>query len=74
MVNELGLKLGGTEVNVGECRLLKADGFWFPVRVLDARFSYGRLQAKVEPVGGSVQRWVEADRLGRQTEPSPFGQ
>lgn len=33
------------------------------VEVKDARKSYGRTEVLVEPIAGSGQRWVHADRV-----------
>jgi len=38
-------------------------GLTFPVRVIDAKSSYGTPRVLVEPIGGSGQEWVAASRV-----------
>jgi len=39
-----------------------------PVRVVDARRCWDRLDFYVEPVHGTGQRWVQADRVALDTD------
>ena len=48
---------------VGQEGLLRVERLQVQVRVVDVRTVYGRLQLLVEPVAGSGQQWVDADRV-----------
>jgi hypothetical protein len=41
------------------------SGLNFPVKVLDLRTRWGKIDAQVTPVGGAGTRWVETWQLGR---------
>lgn len=41
----------------------KCNGMMFPVRILDARKVYGRVDALITPIGGDGEKWVEASQL-----------
>ena len=36
---------------------------WVPVKILDAKFTFGHVNLLVEPVGGKGQQWVDLKRL-----------
>ena len=38
-------------------------GLTIPVRVTDVRIAFGRVDVLVTPIGGSGERWVNADKL-----------
>ncbi len=42
---------------------LKLEGFQVPVKILDARENYGRIDCLVTPVGGTGEAWVSAERV-----------
>ena len=37
---------------------------WFPVAVLEKRAGFGRIDVRVQPVGGEGKMWVSAMKLG----------
>lgn len=43
--------------------LLTVEDLKVPVRVLDAKFSYGCTRLRVKPVGGSGEKWVDRGRV-----------
>lgn len=43
-----------------------------PVRVLDARRCWNRLDFEVEPIHGAGRRWVQADRVLLDSERAAF--
>lgn len=43
-----------------------------PVRVLDARRCWDRLDFYIEPLHGTGQRWVQADRVTLDEEAAPW--
>lgn len=59
-----GVGLGKIAAMVGkEATLTTGEGLKIPVRVLDARQSYGRTEVLVEPVRGTGKAWVTAKRV-----------
>lgn len=55
---------------VGRTGLYKntRSGLTIPIRTLDARKAYGRVEVKVTPVGGSGQKWVDVNNLKLEKE------
>lgn len=43
--------------------LYNMNGMLFPVRVLDARKVWGRVDILISPLGGSGETWVEASKV-----------
>lgn len=41
----------------------RINGMKFPVRILDARKVWGRVDVLVEPVGGEGSKWVEKSAI-----------
>ena len=41
----------------------RINGMTFPVRILDARKVWGRVDALITPIGGEGEKWVEAGQL-----------
>jgi hypothetical protein len=35
----------------------------FPVRILDTKKAFGRIDALIEPIGGQGQKWIDASQL-----------
>jgi hypothetical protein len=52
------------EAYIGSVRLFHGDSLDFPVRVLDLRPRFGKVDAAITPIGGRGTKWVELDRLG----------
>lgn len=48
---------------VGRVGLLMIDSLRVPVEVLDSRYTFGRTDLLVSPVGGNGQQWVERARV-----------
>jgi len=48
---------------VGKTGLLAVGNLRVPVRVVNARTNFGRVDIQVEPIGGSGQEWVETSRV-----------
>ena len=48
---------------VGRDGMLYSDGMLFPVRIVDARRVFGRIDYQVSPIGGSGSKWVDANRV-----------
>lgn len=49
---------------VGEAAMLRTeDGLHVPVTVVDAKYVWGALRLKVEPVGGAGRVWVDSRRV-----------
>ena len=42
---------------------LSLGGFTIPVRILDARENFGRVDVLVEPITGEGQAWYSADNV-----------
>ena len=42
---------------------LSTEGLSVPVRIVDARENFGRMDVLVTPEGGSGQAWVSAERV-----------
>ena len=54
---------------IGQTRTLNdGSGLNFPVKIVDMRQRFGKVDAQVTPVGGAGARWVEIDRLGEVAE------
>ena len=51
---------------IGTVRLFHGDSLDFPVRVLDLRPRFGKVDAAITPIGGRGTKWVELDRLGEE--------
>lgn len=49
--------------NVGKTATLHTNELKVSVRIIDAKSAYGALRFLVEPVAGSGQVWVSADRV-----------
>lgn len=47
----------------GKAQLVVDKGFTIPIIIKDVRSSFGRLDAKVWPVGGTGEQWVNFTRL-----------
>lgn len=60
---ENGSQTSVTTAVKGETGLYKCNGLSFPVRILDARKVYGRIDVQIQPVGGEGERWVEASAV-----------
>ena len=43
--------------------LYSINGLLFPVRVLDARKVWGRVDVLISPLGGSGETWVESSKV-----------
>ena len=57
------------EKHIGTIRTLNdGSGLNFPVKIVDMRQRFGKVDAQVTPVGGAGARWVEIDRLGEVEE------
>ena len=55
--------------HIGSVRTLNdGSGLNFPVKVLDLRPRWGKIDAQVTPIGGAGTRWVEINRLGEVKE------
>lgn len=48
---------------VGRTGVYKTEEMSFPVRILNERFRYGRLDVKIKPINGSGERWVEFHKI-----------
>lgn len=51
------------ESRIGRIGTVELDGLQVKVSVLDEKFAYGRIDAKVTPVEGSGERWVNLGRI-----------
>lgn len=44
----------------GQEALVTMDGIDVTVRIIDARFVFGRIDVRIEPLSGEGQKWVRA--------------
>ena len=54
------------EVVGRECMVkvsIGSDSLLVPASILDARLSYGRMDYRITPSGGSGETWVSAERV-----------
>lgn len=42
---------------------LQSEGLSVPVKILDARVSFGKIHVQITPVGGEGNTWVDHDRI-----------
>lgn len=48
---------------VGKTGLYDFEEMSFPVRIINERFRYGRLDVMIKPLDGSGERWVEFHKV-----------
>jgi len=56
-------QLSVTESLRGKTGYQRLDGLYYPVRILDARKVFGRIDILITPVGGRGERWTQADTI-----------
>lgn len=60
---ENGSQLTVTIAVKNELGLYRTGGLGFPVRILDARRVYGRVDVLISPINGQGEKWVQADTV-----------
>ena len=66
MAMENGSQVSVTTLVHGRTALYRPaslGGLAFPVKILDARKVWGRVDVLINPIGGSGEKWVEASSL-----------
>lgn len=58
-----GSQLSITYAIKGKTGQLRDGGLWWPIRVLDARKVWGRVDVLIQPISGKGQRWIEQSRV-----------
>jgi hypothetical protein len=60
---ENGSQISVTVGVANKLAVYRINGMHFPVRILDARKVYGRMDALITPVGGTGEVWVDVKGL-----------
>lgn len=57
------LALIGKHTGGSDTALINLDGLYVPVKVLDAKYVFGRTDVLVTPIGGHGQKWTRVEKL-----------
>ena len=57
------IRLVGDRTGNSDTGLYSIDGLRFPVRILDARQVFGRIDVRITPINGVGERWISAEGL-----------